>query len=186
MLIDENGALPGSGGYSLVASFGSGPLATRLASVVGTDRRTVLSYAAPLTAYEGERATAESVLSSPAGAALKLRSGERVDGGNRPLLALSTLHEGEGKILFVGSSYLAASDIMNGAGYGNKALVYALLTELGAENVPIGIDAVTVDRSAIEDLSLGEVRLYTALTVAIIPVVLLATGLILCYRRRIA
>ena len=75
---------------------------------------------------------------------------------------------------------------MNGAGYGNKALVYALLTELGAENVPIGIDAVTVDRSAIEDLSLGEVRLYTALTVAIIPVVLLATGLILCYRRRIA
>lgn len=186
VLIDENGALPGSGGYSLIASFGEGALASRLFATVGTDRRTVLSYAAPLLTYAGERATAEPVLLSPAGAVCKLREGDRVEGAGRPLLALASLHEGGGKILCVGSSYLAASDMMNGAGYGNKPLLYALLSELGAVRVPLGIDAVAVDRSAIEDLSLGEVRLYTTLTVAVIPLALLAGGLILCRRRKVA
>jgi hypothetical protein len=186
VLIDENGALPGSGGYSLVSGFGSTGLSASLAARVGAERRTVLSYAAPLTAFEGERASAEALLYSPAGASLKLRNGNVADGGGRPLLAMAKMNEGEGKILFVCSSYLAATDMMNGAGYGNKPLVYALLSELGAKNVPLGIDAVTVDRTAIEDLSLGEVRLYTALTVAAIPTAVLAGGLIYCRRRKVA
>lgn len=184
VLIDENGALPGSGGYSLIASFGDKESASRLLAAVGEDRRIVLSYTAPILTYEGERASAEPILLSPAGATCKLRSGEYADGGSRPILALSSMHGGEGKILLVGSSYLAASDIMNGEGYGNKPLLYALLSELGAARVPLGIDAVAVDRSAIEDLSLGEVRLYTALTVAVIPLALLSGGLILCRRRK--
>lgn len=186
VLIDENNALPGSGGYSLVASYGDTGLSASLAARVGRERRTVLSYAAPVTAFEGERASAEALLYSPAGATLKLRSGEYVDGGGRALLAMATLNEGEGKILFVGSSYLAATNIMNGAGYGNKPLVYALLSEMGAARVPLGIDAVTVDRSAIEDLSLGEARLYTALAVIVIPCAILVGGLIYCRRRKLA
>lgn len=186
VLIDENNALPGSGGYSLVASYGNTGLSASLAERVGRDRRTVLSYAAPLLTFAGERAGAEPLLYSPAGATVKLRNGDRADGGSRPLLAMATLSEGEGKILLCGSSYLAASDILNGEGYGNKQLLYSLLSDLGAARVPLGIDAVTIDRSAIEDLSLGEVRVFTAITVAIIPLVLLTGGLILCRRRKVA
>ncbi len=186
VLIDENNALPGSGGYSLIANYADTGLSASLAERVGRDRRTVLSYAAPLLTYEGERATAEPILYSPAGAVVKLRDGELADGGNRPLLALSSLSEGEGKILLCGSSYLAATDILNGEGYGNKQLLYLLLSELGAPGAPPGIDAVTIDRSAIEDLSLGEVRVYTALAVIVLPLALLTGGLILCRRRKVA
>lgn len=183
VLIDENNALPGSGGYSLIASYGKSGLSAALAEKVGADRRTVLSYAAPITTFDGEKGSAESLLYSSSSATLKLRSGEHVSGADRALLAIAEVNGGEGKILLCGSSYLAASDRMVGEGYGNKALVYALLSELGASRVPIGIEAVAVDRSAIEDLSLGEARTYTALSVALFPIALLALGLFYCRRR---
>ena len=94
------------------------------------------------------------------------------------------MQEGEGVLLVSGTPYLTDLALMNGEGYGNRELVNALLSLLGAERVPTGIPCVMVDRSAIENLTLGEVDIYAAVTVFVIPVAIVAGGLIYCRRRK--
>ena len=184
VLIDREAALPSSGGYSLIGSFAtSGSGAALGSSPYLADRRTVLSYAAPLSVGESALATAEPLLYAPSTASL-LYSGKESSVGSMPVLALSKMQEGEGVLLVSGTPYLTDLALMNGEGYGNRELVNALLSLLGAERVPTGIPCVMVDRSAIENLTLGEVDIYAAVTVFVIPVAIVAGGLIYCRRRK--
>ena len=183
-LIDHDAALPGSAGYSLITSFSEEGIAKSLAERVGAGgRRTVLSYAAPLALVESSKASVSPILYSPASARL-LRDGAESEIGRTPLLALSEMKEGEGMLLVASSPFLADTTLMNGAGYGNKTLVNGILSLFGAKRVPDGIPAVQVDRSAIEDLTSREADLYTVLMAGVIPVGLLAFGLILHVRRK--
>lgn len=183
-LIDHDAALPGSAGYSLITAFSEEGIAKTLADRVGAGgRRTVLSYAAPLALVESSKANAAPILYSPSSARL-LRDGAESEIGRTPLLALSEMKEGEGMLLVASSPFLADTTLMNGAGYGNKTLVNSILSLFGAKRVPDGIPAVQVDRSAIEDLTSREADLYTVLMAGVIPVGLLAFGLVLHVRRK--
>ncbi len=184
VLIDRETALPGSNGYSLIADYAK----TGLGATLGTSpiiggRRVVLSYAAPLTAADSALAQTEALLYSAPSAAC-LIGGKETNGGATPVITMSRMKDGEGMLLVSGSPFLADTAIMNGENYGNKELLNALLIELGAERVPVGIPAVVMNRTAIEDLSLGEVDTYTTFAVAIIPALLLFGGLIYCRRRK--
>ena len=185
MLTDAQNALPGSGGYSLITSFGEGALAGRLAAhATWEGRRTVLSAPLPLTAGASEKATAEPFLFSADTATVKALDGQTLSVGRTALAMAAYRHGGEGQLFVVGSAYLTDVNLMHGSGYGNRQLVYAILTEMGADRVPLGIGSVAVDRSAIEDLTLGEADLYTFLSAVLVPLVLLATGLIICRKRK--
>ncbi len=184
VLIDREASLPSSGGYSLIGSFpetGSG--AALGASPLLSDRRTVLSYAAPLSIGESALATAEALLYAPSSASL-LYGGKETATDGAPVLALARMQGGEGLLLVSGTPYLADATLMNGEGYGNRELINALLSMMGAERVPMGIPAVMVDRSAIEDLTLGEVDIYATVTVILLPIAIVAGGLIYCRRRK--
>lgn len=184
VLVDRETALPGSNGYSLIASYAESGLGAALdenAAIGG--RRPVLSYAAPLTITESALAEAEAVLYSASSAAVLL-DGQEYGSGGAPLMAIAHMRAGEGTLLVSGSPYLADTNMMNGAGYANRELVNALLIELGAERVATGIPFVMVDRSAIENLTLGEADIYTACAALLIPAAILAGGLIYCRRRK--
>ena len=184
VLIDRETSLPGSSGYSLIADYAkSGMGATLGGSAVIAGRRTVLSYTAPLAISDSPLATTEALLYSASSAA-RLVDGRETGGGVIPLLTMSRMKTGKGMLLVSGSPFLADTAIMNGESYGNKELINALLIEMGAARVPVGIPAVQVNSTAIEDLSLGEADTYTAFAVAIIPAALLVGGLIYCRRRK--
>ncbi|MBQ8858481.1 MAG: hypothetical protein IJ012_01660 [Clostridia bacterium] len=184
VLIDREAALPSSGGYSLIGRFpetGSG--AALGASPLLAERRTVLSYAAPLSIGESTLATAEALLYAPNSASL-LYGGQETATDGATVLALAKMQEGEGVLLVSGTPYLTDAALMNGEGYGNRELVNALLSLMGAERVPMGIPCVMVDRSAIEDLTLGEVDAYATVSVILLPVAIVVGGLIYCRRRK--
>ncbi len=182
VLVDRETALPGSGGFTLITSYADTAGGALLQAATG-EHRTVLSYAAPLSLSETALATVEPLLYS-ASSANRLVGGQESAGGALPLLALSRMKTGDGMLLVSGSAYLADATAVNGPGYGNKEAVNACLSLLGAERVPSGIPAVQIDRTAIENLTLGEVDTYALFAVLLIPAAILTGGLILCRRRK--
>lgn len=184
-LIDRENALPGSGGYSLITSYAEGGLGASLGEIASEGgRRTVLSLATPLSICESEVATATPILYAPATTALIAPDGSESSVGAVPVLALSKMKEGGGSLLVAGSPYLADSDVVDGPAYGNKALINALLSEMGAERVPAGIENVQIDRSAIENLTMGEVDLYFTVAAVLLPLCILLGCFILLRRRK--
>ena len=102
----------------------------------------------------------------------------------KPVLAVAEMKEGGGRLVVSGSAYLADMGLVDGPGYGNKALINALLAEMGATRIPAGIENIQVDRSAIENLTMGEADLYLTITAAVIPVAVLVVGAVLLRRRK--
>ncbi|MBQ8174148.1 MAG: Gldg family protein [Clostridia bacterium] len=183
-VVDHEAALPGSAGYSLITSFADGGIGASLSAQVSAGgRRTVLSYAAPLTLADTEKASVQPVLYSATTAHL-LRDGEESEIGRTPLLSVSEVKDSDGILIVASSPFLADTTLMNGEGYGNKTLVNSLLSLVGAERVPSGIPAVQVDRSAIEDLTSREADIYTALAAGVLPALLLVCGLVYHSRRK--
>ena len=90
----------------------------------------------------------------------------------------------QGRLLVAGTPYLADITMVDGISYGNKALINALLAEMGAERVPAGIETIQIDHSAIENLTMGEVDLYFAITAGVVPVCILIFCFILLRRRK--
>ena len=109
--------------------------------------------------------------------------GSEVAHGAAPVLAMAET-KGGGRLVVCGSVYLADAGIIDGVGYGNKALINALLTEMGAARVPAGIENIQVDRSAIENLTMGEADLFLTITAVVLPALLLGAGFVLLRRRK--
>lgn len=183
-LVDRQSALPGSGGYSLITSYADrGVGATLGALATAGGRRTVLSGTAALSLSESDKATVSPILYAPAGAVQLAPDGSEVAHGAAPVLAMAET-EGGGRLVVCGSVYLADAGIIDGVGYGNKALINALLTEMGAARVPAGIANIQVDRSAIENLTMGEADLFLTITAVVLPALLLGAGFVLLRRRK--
>ena len=104
--------------------------------------------------------------------------------GRAPVLAMAEMKEGGGRLLVAGSPYLCDAQIVDGPGYGNKALINALLSEMGATRVPAGIENLQVDRTAIENLTMGEADLYFTVTAILLPVCILVGSAIFLRRRK--
>lgn len=184
-VIDGQNALPGSAGYSLITSFGDGALSLRLsAHATKEGRRTVLSAALPLAATESSKATVEPFLFSSDAATVQAADGQAISHGRTALAMAATRREGGGQLFVLGSAYLTDVELMHARGYGNSQLVYAILSEMGADRVPLGIASVAVDRSAIEDLTLGEADLYAFLSAVLIPLILVTAGLVIRRKRK--
>lgn len=184
-LVDSTNALPGSLGYTIFLDYASEGLGAQLADKVSSgNRRTLLSQAMALSSTPVDRAHVEVLLRSSGSAELLDAGGNRIASGAQPVMAMSTLNEGGGRILLTGSAYLAASDAVNSDLYANKSLLYSLFSLFGAGRTPQGIPAVAVDRSAIENLTKGEADFFTVTVAAVVPCAVLVSGLIICRRRK--
>ena len=184
-LIDRESALPGSGGYSLITGYaGDGLSASLAATAAAGGRRTVLSLATPLSLGESALATVHPILYTSSSTTLIAADGSETAMGRAPVLAMAEMKEGGGRLLVAGSPYLCDAQIVDGPGYGNKALINALLSEMGATRVPAGIENLQVDRTAIENLTMGEADLYFTVTAILLPVCILVGSAIFLRRRK--
>ena len=114
--------------------------------------------------------------------------GETVDStGSYAVAAYSAIENEDGsvaRVVVVPSVYLTATDAIVTNGYSNKDFLYSLFDVFyGHGSMPYGCRSVVYDTNILENLTMGEARLFTALLIAI-PVMLAGVGVFVTVRRR--
>ncbi len=182
---DGTAALPGSNGLSLFASYTDSPAATALSAAAGVGgHRTVLSYATPLAAADTVKATAMLLMTSAQTAEVRAADGTVTSQGVAGLAARAEMKTGGGALVVLGSPFFADTDLLNGAGYGNRDMLHAALLSLGAPYAPVGVGFLPIDRTAIENLTAQEADLFALAAAVAVPLALVITGAVITRRRR--
>ena len=89
-----------------------------------------------------------------------------------------------GKITVVPSIYLTATDVLVSGGYANRDFLYSMMECVyGDENIPYGCNIVFYSNDTLENLTVKEARIYTAVILAI-PTVLACGGAVVVIKRK--
>ena len=177
-------------GYTLVTEFApsafGGAITARLGAF-GTSRA-IVREASVLSLLSVDGYTVEPILLSSA-ASQSYRNGVMTSGdGSFPVLAVSkkALDGGKTETVFLSSSvYFLANDVMNSAIYANRDVVLASIEKASGNPTPVGCDVLSIEQSRLEDLTMGEARLYTLLVAVVAPLVVSAVGIFIIVRRKI-
>ncbi len=170
-------------GYTVIADYvknGEGGALYETVSNV-TDSRVILREAAVIECAPVEGYTVSPLLLSSA-SAVAYENGAAVDAsGSFAILASSRAASG-GEILLSSCVYLMASDAMNSAVYANRPLVMALVES--NRPAPIGCRILSIGNSRLEDMTMSEAGLWTALLVGVLPLGVAAAGAVILVRRK--
>lgn len=107
-------------------------------------------------------------------------------GGSYTVAAYSTVpgEGGEARMVFVPSVYLTAADAIITNGYSNKDFLYSVFDEyFEMGEMPYGCNSVITETGTLENLTMGTVRIYTALIMAI-PAIIAVVGTVIVVRRK--
>ena len=167
---------------SFVTSYGEGATASAIASKQD-GKNVLLSKVSRLIIWNTEASTVEPLLVTRDGA-VATREGKTVDRG---VAALSTTIEESGetsKIFVVPTALLSNGDLMVSNGYSNKCFLYGLFEEVFGSNIGIyGTRSVDFASGTVENLTQRASIIYTVLLV-LIPVLLMAVGVVIIIRRK--
>lgn len=172
-------------GFTLAAEVADGDtvsanIKNKLAELGGS---VILCDISPLT-LTGE---AKPLLTSSS-SAVCYANGEVTDtSGSYAMAAYSTL-EGrlgeESRLFFIPSIYLTATDAMVTRGYANKDFLYSLFDEFfDMGDMPYGCNSILYDTTTLENLTMGQARVYTAMLLAI-PALLCVFCAVVLIRRK--
>lgn len=114
--------------------------------------------------------------------------GETVESAGNYVIAACSVKEYEdgasARLVVVPSVYLTATDAIVTNAYSNKDFLYSLFDVFyGHGEMPYGCHSVVYDNDILENLTMGEARLYTALLIAL-PVMLAGVGVFVTVRRK--
>ena len=178
----ENGIT--TDGFTLVCDYAGSDVSAQMSEKISAeDGRIVIRSVAALK-LSGD---AQPLLVSSS-AAVCQAAGETVDrSGSYTVAACSSRENEDGstaRIVVVPSVYLTATDAIVTNGYSNKDFLYSLFDVFyGHGGMPYGCRSVVYESYVLENLTIGEARLYTALLIAI-PVILAGVGVFVTVRRR--
>ena len=184
--VKDNNLSTDTDGYSLVTEYAQNEEATALKQAVYRNgaARVILKEASSLTVSAAEgKTTAPLLLSSSSSKtykADKITSGE----GRFPLSAVSIDTASGGGVLVTASYYLGANDALESNEYGNSDFLFAVMARYGERPVPLSATRLRIDNRRLEDLSMGEARVYTVLLVGVLPLAVALTGVAVLLRRR--
>ncbi len=172
-------------GYSLICQYENEGLGMELAQEMDKINagRVVIGQASPLTLTPVEGKTVSSILKASGGASGH-HNGEIADTrGNYSLAAVSQDKNG-GSVFVVGSANFTAIDAMTTNEYGNRDLIFLLFQRLSGADVPTGCTFLMFSPTTLENLTMGEARLWTCLVAVLVPVAVCAVGVFTVVRRR--
>ena len=87
-------------------------------------------------------------------------------------------------MIFIPSVYIAAADAIITNGYSNKDFLYSVFDEyFEAGEMPYGCNSVVTATGLLENLTMGTIRIYTALIMAV-PAALAVVGAVVIVRRK--
>ena len=174
--------------FTLITEFADNAAAASIRNRVGTVQSgsPITRESSRIRLSPAEGYTAEAILTSSSSARL-YRGGETVDTeGSYPVLARSryTVGEGGGSVILSSGAYFTANDVLNSTTYLNRAVLFSLLDEAGAPHAPLGVTALAMSSSLLEGLTMQTARLYTALLVVLLPLLVGAVGIVVLARRK--
>ena len=173
-------------GFTIVADIAEGnELANTVANTVAkfSDGRVILRMVAALELSGG----AKPLLTSSSSAVCETSETVTRDDGNFTVAAYSEAVTSSGKsakIFVVPSLYLTVADALVTNGYANKNFLFSLFEEYFDSNTPAyGCNVVLYNTETLENLSMSEAYIYTAV-VALVPLTLAITGIVILTKRK--
>ena len=147
--------------------------------------RVIVRAVAPLVLNPDS--SAEAVLLASEKSTLE-SDGQSVGADGGYVIAASAVMENDltdsARIFVMSDGMLTASDAIVTDGYSNKDFLFALFDSFfGGEDMPYGCRSVIYNEQILENLTMGEARIYTAILFAI-PILLAAFGGVILVRRR--
>lgn len=172
-------------GYALITSFADGQLANRFAAEMESldAGRVILKQASPLTLTQPDGKTVEPILTSSPDARA-YANGVEADATGSYVLAAASRDQNGGSIFLVSSVYMTAYDAITTNEYGNRDLLFLLFEELSGAAVPKGCSYLIFSPTTLEDLTMREARLWTALLAVVAPLAVAVAGMIVLKKRR--
>ena len=173
-------------GYTLVTEYAENQTAQELKNFLYqyNQARVVLREASSLTVSEVEGKTVAPLLLSSSSAKTYSEAGVTSDAGNFPLSALSLDNQSGGGVLVTASYYLAATDALDSNDYGNSDFFFGVIEKYAHQKTPVSAQRLQMDNRRLEDLSIGEARVYTLFLTVVLPLVPLFVGGVVLLRRR--
>lgn len=173
-------------GFTIVADIAEGnELANTVANTVAkfSGGRVILRMVAALELSGG----AKPLLTSSSSAVCETSETVTRDDGNFTVAAYSEAVTSSGKsakIFVVPSLYLTVADALVTNGYANKNFLFSLFEEYFDSNTPAyGCNVVLYNTETLENLSMSEAYIYTAV-VALVPLTLAITGIVILTKRK--
>ncbi len=168
-------------GYALITRYAEGDIQDAMTEM--DSGRVVLRHASPLvlTPVAGKEVAPVLTASPTSGA---YYNGEMVDSSGNYTLAATSRGENGGGIFVVSSVYLTAYDAMTTNEYGNRDLLLLMLNRLSGREVPMGCSYLIFSPTTLEDLTMGEARLWAAFVCVLVPLGIVTAGGIVLLRRR--
>ena len=174
-------------GYSFIAGFADSAVGGEVHTAVSTvtDGRVLVSSSAAMK-LDGAKNT--GALLSASDSASLVAGGRTLDSeGGYAVAAYSKRQNDngtEGCVVVVPTVYLTAADALSSAGYANRDFLYATLSEaLGARSMPIGCNVSGYESDILENFTMKDARIFTALILAV-PLVLAVAGGFIIIRRK--
>ncbi len=171
-------------GFTLVCDYAEGDIPSAMSERIADADGSIIVRTVAALKLSGQ---AQPLLRSSASAVCQA-GGATVDSeGAYAVAAYSEVENKDGssaKLVVVPSVYLTATDAIVTNGYSNKDFLYSLFDVFyGHGRMPYGCRSVVYDNDVLENLTMGEARLYTALLIAI-PVIIAGVGVFITVRRK--
>ena len=171
-------------GFMIVANYADSPLGNAIKNTVSahSDGNIIINQVSALELSGDAKPVLISSSSSVAEA-----GGVTVDRNGSYCIAAYTEREVEGNkysVMVMPSIYVAVSDSLVTRGYANKDYIFSIFDNLyGSDSMPYGCNAVLIDTTTLENLTMGAAKLYTAALLAI-PALIGVVGAVVIVRRK--
>ena len=178
-------------GYTFIATYAENELAQKIygrLSEFGTDKVLMSNVAKLNLISSNEKGSSVSPILVSGGSSSAYAGGEKDGGeGNYAIAACATkvaANGKEGTLFVLPTAYITATDAFISDSYSNKDFLYATLEVLFDSNIaPHGCNQILYDNQLLENLTMGNARLYTAIILAV-PVCLAIVGTVIIVRRK--
>ena len=177
-------------GYSFIATYASGTTANEIygkLQAYGTDRVLMSNVARLKLLSDNEKsASVDQILVAGQSASTYAGNDMTDSEGNYTVAAAATKTVGdkEATLFVIPTAYITATDAFISESYSNKDFLFSVLEVLfGANPAPYGCSQMLYDTQMLENLTMGNARIYTALILAI-PFTLAVVGTVILVKRK--
>ena len=191
MVKDSDNAIT-TDGFTLVANYSDSDIAKEMKNVItlrsgDDDGRVILRNMSALTLTSKAHLEVSPLLVASSSAVLEA-GGETVDREGGYTIAALSVYKNDlsdsARMIVMSDGMMTADDAVNTDGYSNKDFLYSLFDKFfGKGDMPYGCRSISYNQSTLEDLTMGQARIYAFILISI-PIALAAFGVVVLVRRK--
>ncbi len=185
-IISDNSRAVTNDGRSIIADMGEGAYSDAIRGRAGEGTSFIVSDASPVITENKNGCTVESLLLTPSSSVAESGS-EVVGAGKMTLAAISEKQVTpleKSSVFFICAAKSFSTSFLDSDGYLNRDFLYSVFEQTSSVLTPIGASELAFESKTLENLSLAEANIYTAILAGVIPLCVVGVGIFVCVRRR--